>query len=164
MLKVLCIVILGLISIGCSSHTVVRNMYKPATITINNTETVAFSLEPTVNNSTQGVTVYGEPYQLEVLVPYKNGAKSIALKNLTLKGKNGTVISLPNKIINIQNTEGTKILTIDIEELEYRPYTLVGEIVLEYGADFNSFPVEVVLDTDYKEDEINRLWEALMGI
>jgi len=167
MLKTVCAIIIGLISFGCS-HVNIMNTYKPATSELTDSTKLAFTMETTADSSTSGVTVYGEPYQLMVFVPYKIGFMSITLKELTLSGKNGAFIELPSETKYLQNIEdtyeGSIVLTFDIKKLEYQSYTLSGELVLERDTVLKSYPVEVVLDTDYREEQVNKLWEKLMGI
>jgi hypothetical protein len=167
LLKKVGIIMLSMLSFGCS-HTEIFNTYKSASITVSDSTKITFSMEVTANNSKRGVTVYGEPYKLMVFVPYVRELKSIALKEVSLSGENGVLRELPNNLkslVNIDSSyEGSVVLNFNIDQLEFQSYKLSGELVVEQGEELSAHPFEVLLDTDYKEEKINKLWENLMGI
>jgi len=164
MLKTILIAtILGLCSIGCS-HVNQYNEYAPATIELSNSKRAAFSLRPSVDNSMPGVTIYGEPYKLEVLVPYNEGDNSISLNGMKLTGNDGVVVTIPDQVTYLKNIEGTRLLTFEIEKLGYQSYILSGELALERSGGASVYAVDVALDTDYSEETVNKFWERLMGI
>lgn len=166
-LKTVGIIMLSVLSFGCS-HTEIYNAYKPTSIVVGDNAKLTFSMEVTADNSKSGVTVYGEPYKLMVFIPYLRAFKSIALKEVVLSGENGASIKLLNNsknLVNIDSSyEGSIILTFNIDQLEYQSYSLSGELVVEEGDESDTYSFEVLLDTDYKEEKINKLWENLMGI
>ena len=155
--------ILGLCSFGCS-HVNQYNAYAPATIELSNSKRAAFSLKPSVDNSMPGVTIYSEPYKLEVLVPYNEGDNSISLNGMKLTGNDGVVVTIPDQVTYLKNIEGTRLLTFEIEKLGYQSYTLSGDLALERSGGASVYAVDVALDTDYSEETVNKFWERLMGI
>jgi hypothetical protein len=167
LLKITGLIFLSMLSFGCS-HTEIFNAYQPASITVNDSTKLTFSMEMTANNSKRDVTIYGEPYKLMVFVPYVPELKSIALEDMSLSGKNGVLKELPNNsksLVNIDSSyEGSVVLTFDIDQLEFQSYKLSGEFLVGQDEELRSYPFEVFLDTDYKEEKINKLWENLMGI
>ena len=167
LLKTVGLIMLSMLSFGCS-HTEIYNAYKPASIVLGDNAKLTFSMEVTADNSKSGTTVYGEPYKLMVFVPYDREFKSIALKKAALRGKDGTLIELPNNLKSLIHTdssyEGSIVLKFDVDQLKFQPYDLSGELIVEQGEELKSHSFEILLDTDYREEKINKLWGNLMGI
>jgi len=156
--------ILGLCSIGCSSHVNQYNAYALAAVELSNSRRATVYLKPSADNSMPGVTIYGEPYKLEVSVPYNEGDNSISLNGMKLTGNDGAVVTIPDQVTYLKNIKGTRLLTFEIEKLEYQPYTLSGELALERSGGASVYAVDVAIDTNYSEEIVNKFWERLMGV
>ena len=141
----------------------------PASIDIGGETSVVFRVQSSADKSSPGLVVYGEPYKLMAFVNYQKVQKSYVLRKMTLLGANGVSLALPDKNRDLRSddqrpSEGTNVMEYEIRKLEYQPYKLSGELVLETSAKHTSYPIEVLLDTDYKEERLNLFWEGLMGI
>ncbi len=152
---------------GCS-HTEIFNAYKSADVVLEGRTKLTFLMEMTANNSKPGVTVYGEPYKLMVFVPYVRELKKISLRKVSLSGESGDLVELPDNsksLVDIDSSyEGSVVIMFDIDKLVFQSYKLFGELVVETGQSVSSHSFEVFLDTDRKEEKINKFWSNLMGI
>jgi hypothetical protein len=166
-LKNITAVVFCLFSIGCS-HTEIVRSYKPANLVLSDNTRLNFTMEMTVDKSKSGVTVYGEPYKLMVFIPFTRNKKNITLKEVSLTSASGTLKKLPDVFKYLGDVdplyEGSIVLSIDVNQLEFQSYTLAGALVFEGDNRLDTHTFEVSLDTNYREEKINKFWEKLMGI
>lgn len=161
-------IFLGCIFLVACEHIEMFNGYKSTEYAVEQNIALTFSMEMTPIDDKKGTTVYGEPYKLMVFVPYLPDFKRVSLKNVSLVGVNKNQISLPMIYKDLsrinRSYKGSVILEYDIDQLEYQNYILSGQLVISRKSEQRTYPFEVTLKTDYREEKINKFWENLMGI
>ena len=157
------------LSLLCScTHTNVFEEFDFNRLTLKDGRKVFFKIETGRDNSTKGVTIFGEPYTLVAFFPFgpQDADKVISLIGLSMKGFNGSVVKLDNKLKILPETdsEAGLRLKVPIGNLEYQSYKLTGQFTVKDNSGTNTYPIDLSFQTELRRERVNRIFEVLQSI
>jgi len=163
--RIALICMMSLAMFGCT-HVDEYKTFKPFSAKLDDGAELTFILEASADNSTRGTTVYGEPYKLMIFANLADDTKGLTLAEMSLLGENNEKIQLSDITRENQQSGDNNSMVIDIavEKLEYQNYQLQGTAVMHRTSENASFQFLSSVKTDYKKENINKLWKNLMGI
>lgn len=151
---------------GCT-HLQIKKKYSSAIWKVDLEPLIAFALDANEDNSTRGVTVFGNPYTLRVFLKSGSDVTEISFIDLAVSGVDGYNLQLGNHVTkrsDLKNVQWQPLL-VKIGDLKHQPYRLTGMIhISDTGGGDRSYSLDVDFKTDYSRERINPLWNALMSI
>ena len=152
---------------GCA-HTNIFEEFDLKRLTLRDGRNVFFKIETGRDNSTKGVTVFGEPYTLVAFIPIgtQDKDKVMSLIGLSMKGFNGSLVKLDDKFKKLPETdsEGGLRLKVPIGNLEYQSYQLTGQFTIKDSSGISTYPIDFSFQTEFRRERVNRIFEGLQSI
>lgn len=152
-----------------SSCTHIERMegYEPTSYSLGDVLDFRILMDLSKDDSKDGATIYGEPYELVIVVSSKSGVDSVRVRNVVFDSLDPDYSKMLLQR-DFREVEGlrkeARIIRLDVGELRYENFTLTFDVAARNGADGLNKSVEVKLVKDFSEERVNNFWEELMGV